>query len=84
LTGYLAAFAKESVDASQQAEVALAKKQKAAKSEETNYDRVAAPKRKRGKGDSTITMEAARLALEEIEAKEANGIERPRKGKLEK
>jgi len=79
LTAYLAAFAKESEDASQQAEVALARKQKAAKSEATNYDRVAAPKRKRGKGDSTITMEAARLALEEIEAEEATGIEKPPK-----
>jgi len=79
LTGYLAAFAKESEDASQQAEVALARKQKAAKSEATNYDRVAAPKRKRGKGDSTITMEATKLALEEIEAEEAAGIERPPK-----
>jgi len=77
LTGYLAVFAKESEDASQRAEVALARKQKAAKFEATNYDRVAAPKRKRGKGDSTITMEAARLALEEIEAEEAAGVERP-------
>ena len=77
LTGYLAAFAKESEDASQRVEVALARKQKAAKSEATNYDSVAAPKRKRGKGDFTITMEAARLALEEIEAREAAGEERP-------
>jgi len=77
LTAYLAAFATESEDASRQAEVALVRKQKAAKSEATNYDRVVAPKRKRGKGDSTITMEAARLALEEIEAEEAAGVERP-------
>ena len=40
---------------------------------------MAAPKRKRGKGDSTITMEAARLAQEEIEAEEVAGIERPLK-----
>ena len=77
LTGYLAAFAKESEDASQRTDVALARKQKAAKSEATNYDSVAAPKRKRGKGDSTITMEAAKLALEEIEAREKAGEERP-------
>jgi len=82
LTGYLAAYAKESEDDSQRAAVALARKQKVskseatnydsvkkvAKSEATNYDSVAAsnPKRKRGKGDSSITMEAAKLALEEI------------------
>jgi len=77
LTGYLVVFAKESEDASQKANVALARKQKAAKSEATNYDSVAAPKRKRGKGDSTITMEATKLALEEIEAAEEAGEERP-------
>jgi len=86
LTGYLAAYAKESDDASQRAAVALARKQKVtkseatnydsvqkvAKSEATNYDSVAAsnPKRKRGKGDSSITQEAVKLALEEIEAEE--------------
>ena len=79
MTAYLAAFAKESEDATKRTEVVMARKQKAAKSEATNYDRVAAPKRKKGKGDSTITMEAARLALEEIEADEAAGIEKPPK-----
>ena len=81
LTGYLAAFAKEFEDATKKAEVVLARKQKSAKSEATNYDIVAAPKRKRGKGDSTITMAAAKLALEEIEAEEVAGLERPPKRK---
>ena len=97
--------AKESDDASQRAVVALAKKQKVAKSEVTNYDSVqkvakseatsydsvqkvakseannydsvaaSNPKRKRGKGDSSVTQEAVKLALEEIEAEE----ERPSK-----
>ncbi len=65
LTGYLAAYAKESEDDSQRAAVALARKQKVAKSEATNYDSVkkvakseatnydsvaaSNPKRKRGK-----------------------------------
>jgi len=40
LTGYLAAYAKESEDASQRAAVALARKKKVAKSEATNYDSV--------------------------------------------
>jgi len=40
LTGYLAAYAKESEDDSQRAVVALARKQKVAKSEATNYDSV--------------------------------------------
>jgi len=77
LTGYLAAYAKESDDASQRAAVALARKQKVANSEATNYDSVAASnhKRKRGKGDSSITQEAIKLALEEIEVEE----ERPSK-----
>jgi len=62
---------------------AKAKKQKVAKSEATNYDSgkvaeseatkydsgsASTPKRKRGKGDSSITDEAAKLALEEMDA----------------
>jgi len=82
LTAYLAAFAKESEDATKKFEVALARKQKSAKTKATNSDNVAAPKRKRGKGDSTITMEATRLALEELEADEAAGIVRPPKRKV--
>jgi len=39
---------------------------------------VAAPKRKRRKGDSTITLEAAKIAWEELEAA---GIVRPPKRK---
>jgi len=77
LTGYLAAFTRESEDATKNVEVALARKQKSTKTKATNYDSVATPKRKRGKGDSTITMAAAKLALEEMEANEAAGIERP-------
>jgi len=49
-----------------------AKKQKVAKSEAINYDSGSASttKRKRGKGDSSITTEAAKLALEEMDAEE--------------
>ena len=75
LTAYLAAFAKESADATKKAEVAKARKQKAAKSEATNSGVVAAPKRKRGKADSNIE-ERAQQAWEEIEAA---GIVRPLK-----
>jgi len=64
---------------------AKAKKQKVAKSEETTYDSgkvakseatnydsgyASTPKRKRGKGDSSITAEAAKLSLEEMDAEE--------------
>jgi len=57
-------------DDDSEADVAQAKKQKKAKSEATNYDSVSAPspKRKRGKGKSSITSEAAKLALEEMDA----------------
>jgi len=43
---------------------------KAAKSEATNYDSGSAPtpKRKRGKGDSSVTNEEVELALEEMDA----------------
>ena len=43
---------------------------KAAKSEATNYDNASAPtpKRKRGKGDTSITNEVVQLALEEMDA----------------
>ena len=70
LTGYLVAYAKESEDDSQRVVVALARKQKVAKPEATNYDSVqkvakpeatiydsvaaSNPKRKRGKGDSSL------------------------------
>jgi len=49
---------------------------KAAKSEATNYDSASAPapKRKRGKGDTSITNEKVELALEEMDAEE----QRPR------
>jgi len=79
LTAYLAAFAKESADATKKAKVAMARKQKTAKSEATNSEVVAAPKRKRGKGDSNITLERAKIAWEEIEADEAAGVVRPPK-----
>jgi len=79
LTAYLAAFAKESANATKKAEVAMARKQKTPKSEATNSGVVAAPKRKRGKADSHITLEAAQRAWEEIEADEAAGIVRPPK-----
>ena len=59
----------------------MARKQKTAKSKATNSGVVAAPKRKRGKGDSTITLEKAKIAWEEIEADEAAGIVRPPKRK---
>jgi len=64
---------------------AKAKKHKVAKSEATNYDSgkvakskatnydsgsASTPKRKKGKGDSSITAEAAKLALEEMDAEE--------------
>jgi len=64
---------------------AKAKKQKVAKSEATNYDNgkvakseatnydsgsASTPKRKRGKGDFSITVEATKLALEEMDAEE--------------
>jgi len=78
LTAYLAAFAKESTDATQKAEVAKARKQKAAKSEATKSGVVVAPKRKRGKADSNI-KERAQQAWDEIEADEATGIVRPLK-----
>jgi len=81
LTAYLAAYAKESAEATKKTEVALARKQKTVKSEATNSGVVAAPKRKRGKGDSTITLEAAKIAWEELEADEVAGIERPPKRK---
>jgi len=78
------------VDTESEAAVAKAKKQKvakskatnydsgkAAKSEATNYDSASAPtpKRKMGKGDTSITNEEVQLALEEMDAKE----QRPRK-----
>ena len=78
------------VDAESEATVAKAKKQKVAKSEATNYDSGKAakseatnydsasaptPKRKRGKGDTSITNEEVQLALEEMDAEE----QRPRK-----
>jgi len=49
LSAYLAAFAKESEEATKRAEVAKARKQKSAKTEATDSGVVAAPKRKRGK-----------------------------------
>jgi len=61
LTAYLAEFAKESADATQKTEVAKARKQKAAKSEATNSEVVAAPKRKRGKADSNILERAQQV-----------------------
>jgi len=64
LTAYLAAFAKESEEATRKKEVVMARKQKTAKSEATNSGVVAAPKRKRGKGDSNITLERAKIAWE--------------------
>jgi len=50
-----------------------------AKSEATNYDIASAPtpKRKRGKGDTSITNEEVQLALEEMDAEEQES--RPRK-----
>jgi len=62
---------------------AQTKKQKLDKSEATNYDSLPAhaPKRKRGKGESSVNKEAAKLALEEdwdAEAKEP----RPKKIQL--
>jgi len=105
LAGYITAYSKEYDETSQgeikgkraqvetesEAAVALARKQKVAKFEATNYDSAqkvakseatnydsvsaSAPKRKKGKGDSSITQEAAKLALEEMEAEE----ERPSK-----
>jgi len=50
-----------------------------AKSEATNYDSASAPtpKRKRGKGDTSITNEEVQLALEEMDAEEQES--RPRK-----
>ena len=57
----------------------MARKQKTATSEATNSEVVAAPKRKRGKADSNITLERAQQAWEEIEADEAVGIVRPPK-----
>ena len=66
-------------DGDSEAAVAQAKKQKVAESEATNYESVPAlaPKRKRGKGESSITKEKARLALEEMGAEE----QRPKKVK---
>jgi len=73
------------VDTDSEAADVKAKKQKVAKSEATNYDSgkvvkskatnydsvsASTPKRKRGKGDSSITPEAAKLALEEMDAEE--------------
>jgi len=73
------------VDAESEAAVAKAKKQKVAKSEATNYDSSKAakseatnydsasaptPKRKRGKGDTSISNEVVQLALEEMDAEE--------------
>jgi len=72
-------------DTESEAAVAKAKKQKVAKSEATNYDSGKAakseatnydsasaptPKRKWGKGDSSITNEEVQLALEEMDAEE--------------
>jgi len=56
------------------------KKQKLDKSEATNYDSMPAPtpKRKRGKGESSINAEVAKLALEEMEAEEP----RPKKTQI--
>jgi len=70
------------VDTDSEAAVAKAKKQKVAKSEATNCDSVSAstPKRKRGKGDSSITNEAAKLALEEMDAEEQRARKRQPRG----
>jgi len=59
-------------DDDSEAAVAQAKKQKVAKSEATNYNSVSASARKRkgGKGESSISKEAAKLALEEMDAEE--------------
>jgi len=64
-------------DLESEAAVAKAKKQKVTKSEATNYENAYAPtpKRKRGKGDTSITNEEVKLALEEMDAEE----QRPRK-----
>jgi len=58
------------------------KKQKLDKSEATNYDSMPAPapKRKRGKGESSVIKEAAKLALEEDWDAEA---EEPRAKKMQ-
>ena len=55
------------VDTESEVVVGKAKKQKVAKSEATNYDSASAPtpKRKRVKGDTSITNEEMQLALEE-------------------
>ena len=60
------------VDTDSEVADAKAKKHKVAKSEATNYDSGSAStsKRKRGKGDSSITVEAAKLAVEEMDADE--------------
>jgi len=79
IAGYLAAYTRESEKATKTVEVALARKQKTAKPEATNYDSVAAPKRKRGKGDSHVTKTTTKLAWDEIEADEAAGIVKPPK-----
>jgi hypothetical protein len=58
---------------------AKAKKQRVAKSEATKHDSasVSTPKRRRGKGDTLVTKEEVKLALEEMEAEE----QKPRKRK---
>jgi len=121
LTGYIAAYARESggtsqgvvipdasddvslrvkgkrtkVDTDSEDADAKAKKQKVAKSEATIYDSgkvakseatnydsgsASTPKRKRGKRDSSITAEAANLALEEMDAEEQRASKKKQGG----
>jgi len=70
------------IDVDSEAAGAQTKKQKLDKSEATNYDSMPthAPKRKRGKGESSVTKEAAKLALEEDWDAE---VEEPKSKKLQ-